>query len=118
MILKKQDQKLKSDEHMRGGKGTVRTEVLPTPEEAGGKGRLYGRTILEPGCSIGYHEHHGECESYYILSGEALFSDNGQQVKLTAGDYALCPDGQGHSIENVGTDTLEFIALILSTKAE
>lgn len=32
---------------------------------------------IEPGCSLGYHEHHNESETYYILRGEGDYNDNG-----------------------------------------
>ncbi len=36
---------------------------------AGGKGHVI---IKQPGCSLGYHEHHNESETYYILRGEEI----------------------------------------------
>ena len=39
-------------------------------KELNGKCGLYAEVVIEPGCSLGYHEHHGESETYYILSGE------------------------------------------------
>lgn len=113
MVLKKEDQAIKDDANMRGGNGVVHSQVLPTPSQAGGKGRLYNITTLDPGCSIGYHVHHGESESYYIISGQALFNDNGEQTTLSAGDFALCENEHGHSIENNSSEPLVFMALIL-----
>jgi len=44
-------------EHMRDGEGTVQiTNFITGPEELNGKGRLFARITLNPGCSIGYHE--------------------------------------------------------------
>ena len=51
---------------MRGGDGQVRVESLLTKEEMYEKGRLFGRLTLEPGCSIGQHEHNGEMETFYV----------------------------------------------------
>ena len=78
-----------------------------------GHGRLFAKMTLEPGCSIGWHEHHGESETFYILAGAARYCDNGEWVTLRAGDCAYTPSGEGHSIANAGTQPLEFMALIV-----
>ena len=87
--------------------------LLNGPDEMHNKGRVFAHTTLEPGCSIGYHIHNGDSETYYILSGTAEYNDNGTIVTLTSGDVAFTPDGQGHGIKNIGKEPLSFIALIL-----
>ena len=52
-----------------GGKGILRKEVLIDKEQMGEHCGLFGEVTLEPGAVLGYHEHHGETETYYILSG-------------------------------------------------
>jgi len=113
MVKRKGSYTVQKNENMRGGDGIILIEHLLTPEELYEKGRLYAKIILEPGCSIGQHVHEGEMESYYIVSGEAEVSDNGELVTLNAGDSVLTPSGEGHSIKNVGNSTLEVLALIL-----
>ena len=112
MIKKAENYEISLKENMRGGDGTVKITGLLTKEELNEKGRLFGVIRLEPGCSIGYHEHHGNTETYHILQGEALYSDNGKEMKIGVGTTTFCPDGEGHSIENCGTEDLVFIALI------
>jgi len=102
--------------NFRDGVGDVTMYHFMTEKEANGVGRLFVKTTIPPGNSIGYHKHEGDCEAYYILKGTALVSDNGNEVTLTAGDCNLCVDGEGHSIKNIGDDTLEYIAIILYTK--
>ena len=103
-------------ENMRGGDGVVLVEHLLTPDELYNHGRLYARLVIEPGCSIGPHVHEGEMESFYILSGEAEITDCGEVVLASAGDSVLTRSGEGHSVRNVGSVTLEMIALILFAK--
>jgi len=62
---------------------------------------------------VGYHVHHNECELYYILSGKGLYSDNGIMRGVYEGDVTYTPSGEGHSLENIGDDVLEFMALIV-----
>ena len=71
---------VKLNEHMRGGDGTVKiTEIVPQ-EEMFGKARMFSTILLEPGCSIGDHEHNGECEIFYVVRGTGTYNDNGTQI--------------------------------------
>lgn len=94
------------------GEITVRS-LLNGEEQMYGKGRVFAHTTVHPGSGLGYHIHHNESETYYILSGTAKFSDNGVDTILTAGDVAFTPAGEGHSIEALGDEPVEMIALIL-----
>lgn len=94
------------------GKITVRN-LLEGSEEMYQKGRVFGHTTVYPGSKIGYHVHTGESETYYILSGTAKLSDNGKEVILHEGDVAYTADGEGHSLECIGDEPVEMIALIL-----
>ena len=64
-------------ENMCGGKGHVIIKDILEGDELKGKCGLYAQVTIEKGCSLGYHEHHGETETYYILSGEGEYDDNG-----------------------------------------
>ena len=45
---------------MAGGKGHVLIKDILGEKELNGKCGLYSEVTIEPGCSLGYHEHHGE----------------------------------------------------------
>ena len=94
------------------GEGTAH-QILNTPEEFYGKGRLFNHLYLDPGAEIGWHIHHGDGETYYILKGEGDYSDNGNLVHIKAGDTTFCDAEEGHSLKNTGDGILEAIALIL-----
>lgn len=98
---------------MFGGKGEVKFIHLLENEEFQGKGRVFARSIVKPGCSIGNHTHKGDIEAYYVLKGEGVYSDNGTETILKSGDLAFTDNGQSHAIENKGTEDLEMIALVL-----
>lgn len=100
-------------ESFRGGKGSVEVTRIYKPEEFAGKGRLYARIKLKPGSSIGLHQHVGDFEGYYILSGEGTVNDNGVERPIKAGDLLYTPNMESHSIENTGSTDLEFIGLVL-----
>ena len=67
----------------------------------------------EPNCTLGFHEHHGETETYYILSGEGSYNDGEKSYPVKAGDVTFCPDGTGHALDNTGDTDLVFMALII-----
>lgn len=96
-----------------GGKGSLQVTKLLEMDQLQGKGRLFARNLLQPGCSLGWHEHKGDIEAYYIITGEGTVDDNGTMVPVAAGDVVFTANGESHSIENTGTENLEFIALIL-----
>ena len=85
-------------ENMCGGKGHVIIKHILGEKELNGKCGLYAEVIIEPGCSLGYHEHHKESETYYILSGQGDYDDNGvvRPVKCSwawIGEYRGCGSG-------------------------
>ena len=116
MIKRKEEIQGKVLTNFKDGIGDVTMFHFLTEQEARGTGRLFVKTVIEPGNSIGAHLHEGDMEAYYILKGKALVSDNGSDVILEPGDCNVCPDGQSHSIKNVGEEPLEYIAIILYTQ--
>ena len=100
-------------ENMAGGKGHVLIKDILGAKELNGKCGLYSEVTIEPGCSLGYHEHHGESETYYILSGKGDYNDNGTVRPVKAGDITYTPNGCGHGLENTGDENLVFMALII-----
>lgn len=75
--------------------------------------RLYSLIQVKPGEEVEYHMHVGESETFFILSGKGVYSDNGNKVDVVPGMVTFTPSGQGHSIKNTGEEMLVFIALIL-----
>lgn len=112
-MTKHSEREIARVEHANGGAGYLLKEPLITPEQMGEHCGLFSRVTLEPKCELGYHEHHGETETYYILSGTGIYNDNGTEVEVEAGDVTFCEDGNGHGLRNVGDDDLAFVALIL-----
>lgn len=98
-----------------GGKGEAQVLTVIDASVFQGQNQMFARVTLQPGCSIGYHQHSGNSEVYYILSGSGSYSDNGILRPVTAGDSTFCPDGEWHSLENTGHIPLVFMALITNS---
>ena len=97
------------------GVGEVLIEKI-LDEELGDKCGLYAKVTIPAGSILGFHEHHGNGESYFILSGEAVYDDNGTKRVIRAGDSTWTPDGSGHAVDNsAGKEPIVFVALIVNS---
>ena len=112
---------------MQKSKEQLKTVIRPNFE---GKDRMYLTDLAEfegrnpklktfslakllPGEQVGFHEHIGESESYYIISGKGVYNDNGAESEIGPGDVTFTPSGESHGIRNTGDEMLEFIALVI-----
>ena len=97
---------------LRGGEG----EVLITPlekEYLPAAAKMFAEITLEPGCSIGEHEHVGEAEMFYFVQGQGTVTDNGTPYELGPGDGMTTPSGHRHSLKNTGSEVLKVVAAII-----
>jgi len=113
MIKRAAEQTVREREGLRGGVGKLYYHDFLLTEESFGAGHLFSKTVIPSGSSIGEHRHDGEFEVYYILSGTAEVTDNGEFAILHAGDMHLCTSGDSHALRNPGPEDLEVIMLIL-----
>ena len=112
MTKKAERQPIKA-ENVAGGAGYILKEELINGEQLGAHCKMFNEVTLKPGCEIGYHEHHGETETYYLTKGAGIYNDNGKEYPVEVGDVTFCADGNGHGIKNAGEEDLVFVALIL-----
>lgn len=113
-MIKNADEMISEIKHqMRGGSGSVELTHIFRQEELKGKARLVARITLNPGCSIGRHEHADEEEIFYIIEGKGFVNDNGTEREVAAGDGVLTGGGAFHSIENRWDKPLVMLAVIL-----
>ncbi len=114
MVIRNDEHKYETGENVFGGSGCVRFKrIIENPAQLYDKGRVFSVITLDPGSELGWHIHTGDGEFYCILSGEGEYSDNGNVITLHAGDTAFCPDGEGHSLANRGSEPLVFMALVI-----
>lgn len=88
-------------------------EELLNEQQMNGKIGLYAKVTIAPGGVLDNHEHHGESESYFILSGTGLYDDNGKKIEAKPGDTFFCEDGGNHGIACTSEQPLVFMALII-----
>ena len=54
---------------------------------------------MPAGSSIGLHEHTGNQEIYYLISGKGILTYDENEYEMNAGDISLCDVGQSHAFK-------------------
>ena len=113
MVVHRRDMNTESREKMRDGEGTAYlTYLLDSSTQK--NARLFAEISLNPGCSIGYHQHNSETEYFFILSGTGIVNDDGIEVEIKPGDSIVTGNGASHGIKNTGSVPLIFHAIIIT----
>ena len=102
-------------EHVQGGEGRMKRDMLLPDDKLGGVCTYISQITLEPGCSIGIHQHSGDAELYFITTGTGTYTENNTDYTVTAGDALYCADGSTHGLVNNGEELLQFVAVIQKT---
>lgn len=93
-------------------------EAWVIPNCHNGEGKLICRSLLDgfesegfrsmhldelpAGVSIGLHEHSDNDEEiYFLYSGKAILTYDGEELEMTSGDISLCKRGHSHSIKAI-----------------
>ena len=96
-----------------GGKGSAlmiyHLEDSELPEKCG----IFAEIVLEPGATVGYHQHVGDNELYYIIEGKGLYTENGEEYEVDAGTRTMVYDGDFHGLDNTGEEPLKFLAVVI-----
>ena len=112
-MIKKKEELVITTESNAAGQVKLLLSNLADFQGKNEKLRTFALAELKPGEEVEFHIHTGECESYYIISGEGMYNDNGKEVPVSCGTVTFTPSGEGHGIKNTGTTMLTFVALIL-----
>ena len=113
MLISKSDQRMEVRQHPHDGAGQVVLYHLAEPAHTFDKCRLIARTVIEPGCSMGYHVHQDEMEFFYVLKGTLMIDDNGTETLVHEGDSFITGEGEGHSVTAYGGEPAEYIAIVV-----
>ena len=93
-------------EHFKGGVGTLQAR----PYDDGNCKVL--QMTLPQGTSIGLHTHEGSCEMIFVLSGEGICLDDGEEYPFRPGMCHYCPEGHSHSVFNTGSEPLVLLGVV------
>lgn len=78
-------------EQANGGEGAIFIKHILNETELNGKCKMFAEVTIPAGCSLGYHVHHNESETYYIVKGEGEYNDNGTTRTVKAGERTFTP---------------------------
>lgn len=113
MVFRKESLRKSEHDGFCGGDGITYQLHFLEKEQAFGAGKVFCIARQEPGTSVGLHTHTENIEVYYILKGQALVTDDGEEKTMHAGDVMVTPIGHSHSMLAVGPEDLEYITLII-----
>ena len=67
------------------------------------------RITVYPGQRLSYQRHFRRSEHWYLVSGRAVVTKNGEDIELTAGQAVDLPVQTWHRVQNPGAEALVFI---------
>ncbi|WNF38557.1 cupin domain-containing protein [Bacillaceae bacterium IKA-2] len=115
-MIRKTDEKI-IIENPHGGVGRIQIYKVLNAGDNVGNISLFAKVIINAHTTIGYHQHIGEAEAYYVLKGEGFFLNNKKErVPVKAGDLCLIEVGESHGMENPNENEMEIIALVYPEK--
>jgi len=77
-----------------------------------------GHCILPPGTSIGYHQHNGIEEVYYVMSGSGRMTVNDRTWVVREGDVAPCTLHDSHGLYNHTDEDLDIFVLMVAMEKD
>jgi mannose-6-phosphate isomerase-like protein (cupin superfamily) len=92
-----------------GGKGLVKDVRVFDQQDFETALRFVIYNELQPGSSIGVHQHGQDEEVYVILSGEGLMTVNDETRAVKTGDVIVNKPGWSHGLENTSDQPLEIL---------
>jgi mannose-6-phosphate isomerase-like protein (cupin superfamily) len=102
----------KRTEKARGGEGNILTKSIFLQNDFGSSVTHFLFVTIPPGSSVGFHEHSGDEEVYFILEGHGKVRDDEKEYNVGVYDTILTNSGHCHGIENTGQRELKMLALI------
>lgn len=67
------------------------------------------RFTVYPGARLNYQRHFRRSEHWYVVSGEAVVTKNGEDIRLKAGQAVDLPAETWHRVRNPGPAHMVFI---------
>ncbi len=75
------------------------------------KNLILSSTLLHPGKQTTEHEHQGQEEVYFFVSGSGEMLINEERFEVNSGDIVLIEDGEFHRVHNTSQSDLYFVCV-------
>jgi quercetin dioxygenase-like cupin family protein len=99
----------RSREH--GGEGPIAFRRLMQSEDFVSNIDFVDTTVIPPQSTIGWHEHVGSEELYYVVRGTPRVRVNNEERRLREGDVAVVRSGQSHELINDTADDVQILVV-------
>ncbi|MFC1551975.1 cupin domain-containing protein [Candidatus Latescibacterota bacterium] len=96
------------------GKGAILFRRLWGKESFLTNWEFIDHCVLPPGTSIGYHQHNGIEEVYYLMSGSGRMTVNDVTRDVKAGDAIPCTLHDSHGLYNNSDKDIEILVIAVS----
>ena len=73
--------------------------------------RFLNYTVIPPKCSFGQHKHGDDNELYIVLEGTGEYTEDGNTVRVAAGDILMNARFASHGIRNTGDTDMRLIVI-------
>lgn len=91
--------------------GVLKKVIVKKDDVIQGHLQMVNWSLQKTGKSIESHYHENLDEIYIILSGRGEITVDGETEIVEKGDTIIIPHGAVHTMQNQGTEDIEFIAL-------
>ena len=98
---------------IRNGVGEILMVNKFGPDETDNRCKMVAELNLEPGQCTGLHAHTDDVELFYILEGEAVFIEDGEEDVLHPGDCTATSRGSKHQIINRSDKLAKVLAMVI-----
>ena len=89
-------------ERIHEGEGVCPHATIFPGSEIDAPVQFINYTIIPPGCSFGLHAHGSDNEFYVVLAGNGIYTQNGEEAVVEAGDIIMNAPYDVHGIRNTG----------------
>ena len=97
------------EESIHGGIGLCRHATVFRGEEIQAPVRFINYTVVPPQASFGAHLHGNDNEFYVVLAGSGIYTQDGEDLPVEAGDIIMNPPFGTHAIRNAGTTDMSLL---------
>ena len=113
-MLVKAGEGIKEYKVIRNGIGEIQVVNKFGPDETANRCSLVAELWVEPGQSTGYHDHTTNIEIMYMLEGELVCIEDGEEKILKPGDTTSSCNGSKHQITNRTDKIAKILALVIN----
>ena len=102
-------------EQIHDGEGLCPHAMIFSGDEIDAPVQFINYTIIPPGASFGPHVHGSDNEFYVVLSGSGLYTEDGKETAVEAGDIIMNAVRGTHGIRNTGDQDMPLLVFEVRT---